>query len=500
MPSANLYPDDINSSDARKLEEDQRSESNLRLEVINQNWDYYQGKMRQPLKKDGTGVDDNVTFPLVQNIVDKSVAGMLGNDDVGIIEGIVFLVLSNDMPRWSRRTNAEFQETVHAVMSESNPYAAQQRYIDDTWRMNRKGELLHNIFLLLSLTGHVFIKVLPNWYEDRFARLMPLDSRAVTVFWREDDPETPLWYRYEFGVEGRRTRQDFVRDDMGGFTLYEYEEQKNRAGWQPTIEGETWDWPIPPIVEWQNLPMPMSSGMYYGRDDVGVLIDLNDSVNFIASTMQRIQKHHAHPKTIVTGAEVKDINNDISLIYAIPNDQAKVYNLEMMSEMTSSLSFLQAVERAIYAYGREVDPVALVQKFGDRLTNFAVRVIHGDTLAKRQAKWMTTEVALSRLHSGLLALGNFDSASTRVDTIPPDPLPTDQFQQAETLTMDVANLGLSQITALERRGYDPATELARGGLMTNQQGNDPDGSGNDNRDDNRGSDGPAGSGNDSGDG
>lgn len=470
MPSATEYinPQDPNGRDAIALENEQRRELDERLLVINKNWEYYKGKMRQPLKNDKTGVDDNVRFPLVQNIVDKGVAGMLGNDDVGIVEGIVFLVLSDETPRFSRRTNTEFlaalRNMVRSVTGEDELTQA-QRYIDATWQANNKGALLHNIFLLLSITGHIFIKILPNYYDGKLARFLPLDTRHVTVFWKEDDPETVLWYRYEFGRERFRIRQDFVQEADGTWHNYEYREGKDHAGWLLGVD-EKWDLAVPPMIDWQNLPLPVASGQYYGRDDIGILTDLNDSVNFIASNMQRIQKHHAHPKTIVTGAEAKDIQTEINTLYAIGSEKAEVYNLEMKSDMSSSLNFLRAVEHAIYAYGREVDPVALVEKFGDRLTNFAVRVIHGDTLAKRQAKWMVTEAALARLQRGLLSLGGF-SDSLRVDTIPPDPLPTDQFQQAETLTMDVGKLGLSQITALERRGYDPATEMERRELNDN---------------------------------
>lgn len=122
-----------------------------------------------------------------------------------------------------------------------------------------------------------------------------------------------------------------------------------RGGWRVVPETEVrWGYEWPPILDWKNLPNPHQ---YYGLSDLE-MADLNDAVNFIASNTGRIIKVHAHPKTIGVGVLGKDVQEtSVDSFWTIPNADAKVYNLEMQSELRSSLEFFQLLLHAAFVKG-----------------------------------------------------------------------------------------------------------------------------------------------------
>src|SRR5690606_10543777 len=116
-----------------------------------------------------------------------------------------------------------------------------------------------------------------------------------------------------------------------GWVIIEYE-QNQRKEWIE-LTRDNWDFPFAPIVDWANQSRPHT---YYGQTSL-TNPGLNDSINFVASNTARIIKFHAHPKSIGKGVDPdKIVETPIDGFYAIP-DNADVYNLEMQSDLMSSM-------------------------------------------------------------------------------------------------------------------------------------------------------------------
>jgi hypothetical protein len=428
MPAATEY-----SLDPKALDNEYRSELLTRVTAIDAAWKYYKGDMKEPLLRDGTSVNDNILLPLCTALIDKAVATMMGTDEDGILAGVAF-----------NAANAEFQP-----------------HLDALWEVNGKNKFLHNTFLTASLTGHVFVKIVPEAFGT-LPRFVLLDPRNVSVFWHAADAARVLWYRVQYGMPNARRRKDIVRDldewggDAGTWTIYSYQEGKE-GRWTPADEPLLWPKPWAPILDWQNLPIPAMGG-YYGRDDLGILPKMNDAINFTVSNMQRIQKHHGHPQMVVSGGHLDNdfVSGPDQIIDGLPAD-ASVYNVEMQSEGQFALALLQFLQRQFYNSGREVDPATVADKLGD-LTNFGLRLLYSDSVTKRQVKWLEAADGLRRLSQYSLELmGHGENIPLNV--IPPSPLPQNPTEQANALNTDVQN-GLSQTTYLQKRGYDPAQESA----------------------------------------
>ena len=463
MPPATKY---ITTSGAElnQLEDALRRERSVRVTFNAVAWRYYEGQHRQPLKSDGTGTDDNVIVNVTETIVDKGVANLLGVDDEGMVVGLTFDIVDEPgEPGFVGGSLAELPR-MRRQQPKANP---SQDYLDAVWNANNQQILLNDVLLSCSVTGHAFVKLLPDGKEGEdgspLPRLVNMNPDNVAVFWAEDDMDRVLWYRIEYA----RARQDIVRDvredgtDGDQWLIYNYRRATEIASWESDGEPQVWPYAWPPVVDWKNRPNPRG---YYGLSDVGLLGRLNDSLNFVMSNTQRILKHHAHPKTIGLGIKAGDVEaTAVDGFWTVQagTESANIYNLEMQSDLASSLQFSQMLLRSMFDIGRELNPGTVADKLG-QITNFGLRVLYSDSLSKAGIKRMLAGEALKRICRRLLELGGYDPR-VKLNVIWPDPLPRDALQQAQALQIDAAH-GLSQETYLERRGYDAAQEEQRSTL------------------------------------
>lgn len=449
MPAAVEYvPLNIKTDSSKQLQNAYKTELLDRRLKIAEAEKYYKGEMKKPIKSDGTNVDDNLVLPLCTTLIDKGVANMVGTDDHGVIEGVRFEVVSQQ---------------------EENPADTTQAELDNLWAANRKNKFLHNLFLSASITGHYFVQVrpdeayLPN--GNKYPRLVNLNPANTSVFWQEDDAEKVLWYRIDIGTSPKRRIQDFVRemdefgDETGRWLVYTYAERSEDEWKLKDDKPIAWEYSWSPICDGQNLPNPASMG-YYGRNDLGSLGSLNDYINWLVSNQGRIVKNQAFPVDVVKNFELPEgFKMSPDTIIQIPNADGDFRRIQDATDLTSIQSLVQFLQRMFYNAGREIDPATVADKLGD-LTNFGLRIMHEDSLFKRQMKWLDAAYVLSRVSSHGLELLNL-GANIGVNVIPPDPLPHDPTEQANALKTDVEVFGVSQQTAQERRGYAPDVEDQR---------------------------------------
>lgn len=458
MPAARRYVSEPALKEYRDLETEWRKEFMARQTQISKAWKYYDGDMQTALKPDSSKVDDNVIFNLIELQVEKSASSLMGSDEIGEVTGVAFEIGGDE--------GGQTEEDAAGPDPEE--------WLSKAWDANKKGILLHDGAINGGVCGHVFFKIVPQ-DGSKPPRLINLNPASVGAFWDTEDVERVLWYRIEYDV----TRQDIVRNvnedgsDGKGWTLYNYQRQRKtsdgiigtveRVGYSIGLDNNPWrqvgeevKWPYewPPIVDWKNLPRPNS---FYGKNDIGQNWRLNDTLNIVISYAVRILKYHANPKTVATGVTKDQIEAvDIANMLAISDSQAKVFNVEMQSDLSALLNIAQAIRRGFWDIVREIDSAMVQDKLGE-MTNFDLRVLFRDSLAKLTTKRLTYGDGLRRICQHLLELGGF-GPEVDINVIWPDPLPNDPVQQATALEKDVTVGGISQRTYQERRGYDPDKE------------------------------------------
>lgn len=395
-------------------------------------WRYYRGHHRKALKVRPNTADDNVTLNLSKRIVNKGVQFLFGKAVDFEIDG-----------------------------GSETERSAEEQYLDRVWGPDeQKHTLLQSIALNGGVTGTPVVRLyepVPNM-ADSLPRIVNMDPSLLDVVTHVDDVSNVVSYRlvWRSGEQWKRHRIDRQENDTWYVTA---ETTKPGSAQWVTIAEESalWPYPFAPIVTAQNLPAPNE---FWGMSDLEEA-DINDAINFTASNIARILKFHAHPKTIGTGFSADQLQNtSVDEMWAISDPAAKVFNLEMQSDLASAYNYL-AMLKQMYAKVSgvpDIDP-AIVNV--GALSGFALRILYGDLLETTQTKRNTYGALLSEVNQRVLALGNLaEYGSVEIKNVWQDPLPSNDKEQAETLKIDKEN-GLSTETYLVRRGYDAEQEMEK---------------------------------------
>lgn len=102
-----------------------------------------------------------------------------------------------------------------------------------------------------------------------------------------------------------------------------------------------------PIVPFKNLPLV---GSMFGQSDLKDLIELNVDYNLKNSDISQILDYNSAPTTVVQGAKPHNLEKGANRVWCVP-EKAKVYNLELQSDLGASNSYIDRVRDSIYNVG-----------------------------------------------------------------------------------------------------------------------------------------------------
>lgn len=430
MPAATKY----NRDEVDELAEKERRH---RSDYIKAAWMYYKGHHKKPLKVKPGQPDDNVILNVSKILIDRGVSMLFGR-------GVEFQLDETD------QTPAEdYLETVWDGIAKNG---------------NQKQIRLNDIALNGYVTGFPVIR-LTEPTETSLPRIITLNPAMVHAFWKPDDMDTVLWYTIYYNDNAR---QDIVFDG-DAWLIYDLSRDKY-SKWQVDDESE-WLYSWPPIYGWKNLPNPNE---FYSVSDIDHA-DLNDKINFIASNTNRILQKHAHPRTILLGASLGDVEvkDEIGGILAInkPAGEVSVNNLEMQSDLQSSMAYLEDLKAAFFSLGASVDITTIKDRLG-QVTNFGLKVLFKDAIDRLTIKRALYGDALIEINRRVLELGGFGSENYTT-LIWPDALPMNQLETIEAIERMIALGLISKETAATKLGIDWDAEMQK---LTEQQGSQDVGS------------------------
>lgn len=419
---------------------------------------YYSGDHRPQLKVKAGAQDDNVTVNFIGLAVDRSVSRLFRG-------GIKF-----NLPQGADK---------------------QQEYIDRIWDLNKKEILLYQYGLHGAVYGTTYFKISPDALLDPYTgeyypRLIAIDPEIVRIQVDAQDMNEIEQYRIEYTcLETRNGRAVDVRhcEVVRHSKANDYEMPQvttDENGLKKGMEvPETWqieeweqvggapeqlvsivEWPFtfPPILHQKNLPSLKS---VYGDSDIDDAIGVQDKSNFTISNTGKIIKFHAHPETIGTGFSVKDMQGmdaAVGSFHAIPNENAKVYNLEMQSDLASSRAFALDLRQSIFDIAREVDISSMADKLGS-LTNFGLRVLWSDSIDKNNTKRQLYGDALLELNRRLLVMAGYEMMNSNPGSIQwGEPLPVNIVEEitADEKALSIGVVDIETVAARyhERYGVD----------------------------------------------
>jgi len=419
----------------------QAVESELeRLRRLEEAWNAYNGDLQKPLKIDK--YDDNVRINPARMIVNTSLYFLFG-------QSIAFDGdFENDSPpEW-------------------------MTYLRKVWRANRQDGFLQLLGLNGSVAGHAFVKLLPDGApRDRtLPRFVVLDPSNVKVKWSDDDYTVAEKYTITYttlvddptrpGMAAVVRRQEIEYED-GQWVIEDYERDSDRSGTMQKVDERVWPYPWPPIVDCQNLPMP---NVYYGSSDLEQdVVDTVKSLQFLMSNINKIIRIHAHPKTWAKGLS-PDLASEVSIspdeLIALPDPEAELRNLEMSSDLGSSINFMRELRQSLGEM-TQTPKIATgeTDSASSQLSGINLSILFAPLIQKTTMKRnLYGELILDLCHR-VLELGGYADAKG-IDSLRivwPEAVPGSKYLERQTLTLD-KELGVSVDTILTKLGYDVDTE------------------------------------------
>lgn len=393
-------------------------------------WRAYYGQDQKPLKVKPGKPDDNVQINLLRLLVNRSTSALIRG------------------ARWDYDTD----ETA-------------QGYLDAIWKTSRRARTLRWLGLNGAVCGHTFAKIhaaraAADGVAARPARITALDPATVQVAWDPDDIDDIFRYRIQWNATGRDGRpivkRQIIEREGRGWVITDAESRPDQATWTQTSQVD-WPWEFSPIVECQNLPAPNE---VWGNSDLEAdIIALQNALNFTASNVQRIIRYHAHPKTWGSGFNAAELRAAVDEMIVLPNPQAQLHNLEMQSDLDSSLALYDRLTRALHAL-LQVPEVATgkLDTIAGTISGVALEILYQPLLERVEDKRETYGEMLLELNRRLLIMGGLAPAAGQM--IWPDVIPRDQMAARQAALIDL-QLGVSQDTLMQQLGYEPDNERAK---------------------------------------
>lgn len=420
---------------------------------------YYSGDHRPQLKRKEGAADDNITQNFIGLAVDRSVSRLFRG-------GVQF-----NLPEGAD---------------------AQQEYIDRVWDLNKKEILLYQVGLHGAVYGTPYMKIVPDgildpYTDELYPRLIALDPEITRLKTNPMDMAEIESYviEYMFIRDDKEVRyrevtrhskvEDYKFDEGEEATerdtwIVEEFEQVGGGQWQ-LVRREEFPYNFPPILHFKNLPSLKSP---YGDSDIDDAINLQDKSNFIASNTGKIIKFHAHPEVIGTGfsaANMESVDSAVGTFRAITNENAKVFTLEMESDLGSSLKFGEGLRQSIFDISREVDISSMKDNVG-ALTNFGLHVLYTDALDKNDTKRQLYGDAIKELNRRLLVMNGWEKLESDPGKITwGSPIVENVMEelQADGIALDKGIIDLETVTKRYQNRYGVDYETVQANLANQKQ-------------------------------
>lgn len=435
-----------NDREVNSLADDERKE---RIAAIDRAWRYRDGQFDRPLIVEPGQSDDNILIDMTGQMIDDKISF------VGVPTRI-------EVPGGIERKPGQ-DGRLEAVISPD------QQKVDDFWDENALDEFVPDLLESGFTAGHAFMRL--HWDSDNpeIPGVSLLDPRTITPFWDVTNIKRTLFYRLNWQSGRYEYMQDILPDWMlgvrvdngdgtftepaGNWTIIEY--QRKGVRWNE-VSRDTWAYPFAPIVEVKNKHRAHS---YFGVSEMK-RARMNDAVNFIASNTGRIIRFHAHPKTFGLGLDSGQVQEtSIDGFWALPDPDADIKNLEMQSDLQSSMRFLEFLQMVFYRENRLVDMSSMKDKIG-QLTNFGLRTLFSDQVDDGDYKRHVYGVGLAEVTWRAMAMMGVELAEVPTCAWE-DLLPQDRKEIVETLTAEKTLGTTSKQTIAEDLGRDPVIEAER---------------------------------------
>ena len=439
-----------------------------RIAAIALAWKAYAGELDRPLSTIPGQADDNVMDNRCSPVVDGGVHFLFGKEvDISV-------------------SMADGHEGKHKK-SLASP---RQDVLDRVWgRKEARVPLLQDLAMNGAMAGRAFLRIKP--VGDTF-RLIVLDPSLVYVQTDPEDCETVRVYCIEYAVTEQQNgrpvtmmyREEITRNDPdhGGdaghagtdrdatWTVRHWSRVGERGAWTPLGTPIAWNYPFAPIFSNKNLPRPND---FWGKPDITPdVIGMNNSLNLVQSSLNRILKLYASPILYATGTGQQVIDLKPGRIHGLPLSESKIVAVTLVSDVANGLKFAETLRSDIDELTNI--PAVATGRFtaiprGD-LSGTAIELIFMPALNKTETKRCLYGELMIDVSKALLVLaGLVQHVDDEEITLAwGNPLPHDDLPAAQTAVL-LKQVDISNTTLQRNLGFDPEEEMALSQLEAQQK-------------------------------
>ena len=230
-------------------------------------------------------------------------------------------------------------------------------FLNAVWDDNDGSDLMAKVGQVKSVTGDAYVHVFfeaPDEINDPFGiypngriRLFNIPSSIVFPKYKDGyndsfDALESVTIMYPVETNGLLggAKEKVIRYVYTNETISRYED-----GVEDYIIPNKYG--VIPIVPFRNLPL---AGSMFGQSDLKDLMNLNAEYNLKNSDISQILDYNSAPTTIVQGAKPHNLEKGANKVWCVP-EKAKVYNLELESDLSASNIYIDRLKDSIYNIG-----------------------------------------------------------------------------------------------------------------------------------------------------
>lgn len=422
-----------------------------RMDYIKTCKQWYEGYHPKPLKVEANEYDDNILVNYCRPMIDDGVSWLWGRRETGVV-GI--RPIRNGVEEGE---NKKITESLDAILKNSGGFNMLKK-----WGMRG------------GIAGHSYLKVLAKEgisvesLEAKDVSIIVLDPMLMDIQTDPTNEDQIVAYSIEWRKEEKNSGggidkmiyRQLVIDVAGDGSKWSIGDFKTKdkaiREWKVVSGPWAWPWDWCPIVSGPNIEAPWGP---FGYSDLEDITGLNAGINTAVSNYGKILRHHAHPKTVGTGFSADDIQpTEIGALWTVKFPEATIKNLEMQTDLRSSLAFVKLLAGSFWSIGRGLDP-AVYEANVANVTNFGLRVLSLKPLEKMEDKRGTYGTMLRDVIVRCLDCVGIKIDEVRIEW--PDPLPNNPTAVVDKLEKEVGMGLTSKETASTELGRTWGVEKER---------------------------------------
>ncbi len=411
-------------------------------------WKAYCGELDPPLVPMDDQPDDNVLANYIEDKVEAGKNFLFGKEvEISIEDGIAEEV---------------------------------QTFLDETWgEKEARIPLLQELYINGALAGQTFLRIVPE--QDGTFRLVAVDPASVFVKTAPQDCKTVLLYCIEYCEEEQVAGQPVqiyyreeisrVDPDQDGdegdpfadrdatWSIQHWTKQGDRGAWIAAGDPIIWPYPFPPIFTNQHMVRPNS---FWGKPTVTRnLIHLNEALNVSNSNIQKLGRVTSGPVVYAIGTGLMDIDHSPGHIVIIPTPDGKIEAVNISADIPSLQSAADRLQSRIdeqtgipgIATGRASAMP------GGNMSGIAIELLFMSMIKRMDTERCLYGKMIIDVSKALLILKKM-RADIKLTLNWQSPLPNDDMASWQAALLE-AQVGVSDQTILEERGYDAEEEMER---------------------------------------